>query len=340
MRLTGWIVAALAALPLLPAPVAHAEQPTVIKLCSLVPDGSVWDKALREMGAEWASSTQGRVTARIFPGGIAGDEPVFVRKMRIGQFQAAAITTSGLAEIDPAFKMFEIPMFFESYDELHAVLEKLEPTLKQRLADKGFRLLSWGHGGWVYFFTKDKVATVAEMRKAKMFWLPDDRMVQLWKKNGFSPVPLAATDILTGMQTGMIDTYPSTPLLVLALQWYKFTPNMVAVGMAPLVGGLVMTEKAWKSIGPEDQPKVLAACERLGDKLAVEIPRQDTTAVAEMQKRGLTVTTVARTETQTWREVADQFAADMRGTVVPAEILDAATRERDAYRAKHGRASH
>src|SRR5712691_4597420 len=79
-------------------------QASVVKLATLVPDGSVWDRALRDMGAEWTSSTQGRVSLRVYPGGVAGDEPDVVRKMRIGQLQAAAITTAGLASIDPAFQ--------------------------------------------------------------------------------------------------------------------------------------------------------------------------------------------------------------------------------------------
>src|ERR1700693_1468703 len=91
-------------------PHAARAQISVVKLATLVPEGSVWDKALREMGAEWSSSTQGRVSLRVYPGGVAGDEPDVVRKMRIGQLQAAAVTTAGLANIDPAFNVFNIPM--------------------------------------------------------------------------------------------------------------------------------------------------------------------------------------------------------------------------------------
>ena len=167
---------------LAPAP---ALAQTVVKLATLVPEGSVWDKALRDMGAEWTSSTQGRVSLRVYPGGVAGDEPDVVRKIRIGQLQAAAITTAGLASIDPSFNVFNVPMFFTSYPELFATLDKLEPVLKQRLDAKGFVLLSWGHGGWVYFFTKQPVETVEGLRHTKMFtWAGDDQMVAVWKAKG------------------------------------------------------------------------------------------------------------------------------------------------------------
>jgi TRAP-type C4-dicarboxylate transport system substrate-binding protein len=332
---------ALATAPSLPpvppgAGTARA-QAAVVKLATLVPEGSVWDKALREMGVQWGTATQNRVTLRVYPGGVAGDEPDVVRKMRIGQLQASAVTTAGLAAIDPSFNVFNIPMFFTSYPELYATLDALEPVLRQRLEAKGFVLLSWGHGGWVYFFTKDPVSSVDGLRKTKMFvWAGDDHMVQLWKSFGFQPVALAATDIMTGLQTGMIDAYPTTPLLGLTLQWYRQTPNMVGMGLAPLVGGLVMTKAAWAKVGEADRAKILEACATLERRLEIEVPRQDTTAVAEMRKRGLTVNAVAGASAAEFRATAEKFATGMTGAKVPADILALARKERDAFRARQG----
>jgi TRAP-type C4-dicarboxylate transport system substrate-binding protein len=330
--------AALVALALAAPRPAGAQAPAqVVKLATLVPEGSVWDKSMRDMGAQWSAGTQGRVTLRVYPGGVAGDEPDLVRKMRIGQLQAAAVTTAGLADIDPAFNVFNIPMFFTSYPELYATLDRLEPVLRQRLEAKGFVLLAWGHGGWVYFFTKNPVATVDALRKTRLFlWAGDDAMVALWKSMGFQPVPLAATDIMTGLQTGMIDAYPTTPLLALTLQWYRQTPNMVGLGMAPLVGGLVITKAAWLRIAEADRARIMAACARLERKLEVDVPRQDTTAVAEMGKRGLKLNAVSAASAAQFRAAAEQFAAGMKGIRVPPDVLELARRERDAYRQAHG----
>ena len=96
---------------------APAEARVVVKMATLAPDGSVWDDLLSEMGAEWQEATGGEVALRIYAGGVAGDEPDLIRKMRIGQLHAAALTIGGLSELDPAFQIFEIPMFLESYGE-------------------------------------------------------------------------------------------------------------------------------------------------------------------------------------------------------------------------------
>jgi TRAP-type C4-dicarboxylate transport system substrate-binding protein len=331
-----WLVAALALL--LPALMAFA-QGTTIKLATLVPEGSVWDQALRQTGADWGTATQNRVALKIYPGGVAGDEPDVVRKMRIGQLQAAALTTIGLSEMDPAFALFNTPMFFESYPELYAVLDQMTPVLKQRLEAKGFVLLAWGHGGWVYFFSKQPVESVEQLKRTKMFvWAGDDRMVQRWKSHGFQPVALATTDILTGLKTGMIDCLPNTPLILLSLQWFKETPNMTGVGLAPLVGGLVMTKAAWNKVAEQDRAKILASCAKLERRLTAEVPRQDTTAVAEMRKRGLNVAKVSPGNAAQFRAMAQSFAAGMRGDPIPPEILDLAQRARDQYRSRAGAA--
>lgn len=337
MRTLVRLAALVCSLGLLAACPAVAQAPAnVVKLATLVPDGSVWDKVIKGMGAEWSQATQGRVALRVYAGGVAGDEPDIVRKMRVGQLHAAALTVTGLAEIDDAFRVFAIPMFFDSYPELYQVLDRMRPTLEARLAAKGFVLLNWGHGGWVHFFTRTPVYTVDELKKLKIFcWAGDDQAVQMWKENGFQPVALAATDILPALQTGMIDALPSPPLAANLLQWFRQAPNMADIGLGPLAGGLVITKQAWAKLSEADRTAIRAACARAEKRLEREIPNQDSTAVAEMKKRGLNVVHITPANAVKWRGAAESFAASLRAKTVPQDILDLATRERDAYRRTH-----
>jgi TRAP-type C4-dicarboxylate transport system substrate-binding protein len=340
-RLLSLTVAFLITVSLcLPTAVLHAQESKVVKLATLVPDGSVWHKALLDLGDAWNRGTDGRVKLLVFAGGVAGDEPDMVRKMRIGQTHAAALTITGLAKIDPAFDVFGIPMMFESYPELFYVLDKMEPVLRKRLEEKGFVLLNWGHGGWVYFFTKEPVSTLAELKKTKMFaWAGDDRSVQSWKSGGFQPVALAATDILPGLNTGMINALPTTPLAAASLQWFRMTPYMADVGIGPLVGGLVMTKQMWTKIAAADQAVVQKACKTTEARLKQHVPTQDSTSVREMVARGLKVTKISTQERVNWRALADDFGGRVSETV-PEEILALALRERDAYRKQAAAGGH
>lgn len=314
---------------------ATADARTVVKMATLVPDGSVWDNILKDMGADWQESTDGEVSLRVYAGGIAGDEPDVVRKMRIGQIHAAALTVTGLTAIDEGFTVFEIPMFFEDYEELFHILETLRPEFEKRLADKGYVLLNWGQGGWVHFFSKEPISSVDDLRSQKLFvWAGNDAMVQLWRQNKFQPVPLAATDILTGLQTGMIQALPTTPLAALSLQWFRQTPYMQGLGLAPLVGATVMSERSWKRLSPEAQKAIKESARKAEKELWKQVPEQDERAVQQMTERGLKVVDVPADVAAVWRKEAEAFVEFQRQHTTAKELFDRVKQERDAFRAR------
>jgi len=324
---------ALVAALLVASAQAPSAQSVSIKLASVVPENSIWDKNLKQMASEWSQETGGRVTLTVYAGGTQGDEATVLRKMRLDALQAAALTGGGMGGIDAAFNVFNVPFFLESYDELNAVTDSLTPTLAKRLDGKGFVFVGWGHGGWTQVFTKKPVKTVDELKKAKLWTSAgNDLMVQWFKANGFEPRAMAMTDIMTGLTTGMVEAVPTTPLAALLFQWYKQTPNMLDIGLAPVVGAIVVTKKAWNAIPAADRPKLLAASAGVQKRLQDDVPKQESASIAEMTRRGLVVTKASGPE---WRAEVGKLAATMRGQMVPKDIYDLALKARDAYRQQH-----
>ena len=310
-----------------------SAQSTTIKLASVVPEISIWANTLRQMSTDIAKETGGRVTLTVFAGGTQGDESTVLRKMRLDALQAAALTGVGLGSIDASFNVFDVPFFFASYDELNAVTEALTPTLAKRLEAKGYVLVNWGNGGWTQIFTKKPVNTVDELKKAKLWTSAgNDRMVQWFKSNGFEPRAMAMTDIMTGLTTGMVEAVPTTPIAALGYQWYKQTPNMLDIGLAPVVGATIVTKKAWNAIPAADRPKILASALAVQKRLEQDVPKTEAAAIAEMQRRGLVVSKASGPD---WRKEVDGLAATMRGEMVPKDMFDLALKARDAYRKQH-----
>lgn len=319
---------------------AAAEARTVVKMATLAPDGSVWDKIFKEMGADWQDATEGEVSLRVYAGGVAGNEPDVVRKMRIGQLHAAVLTVSGMTVIDSGFEVFSIPMFFESYEELFYVQQKMRPIFEKRLAAQGYVMLNWGLGGWIHFFSKAPIRLVDDLRGQKLFvGGSDEATIQLWRRNGFQPVALQMTDVLTGLQTGMIEALPSTPLAALSFQWFRLTPYMQDLGLAPLIGATVMTKKTWDRLSPEAQQAILKSAAEAEKRLMVEVPDQDRRAVEQMQERGVTVIEVPDGKLTEWNREAERFITFQREKMQAKDLLDVARRERDAFRASHAAAA-
>jgi TRAP-type C4-dicarboxylate transport system substrate-binding protein len=312
-----------------------APKPVVVKLASFAPEGSIWDKGLRQMGDEVRRETAGRVSLTVFAGGQQGEESSVVSKMRLGALQGAALTVLGLAHVDPAFNVFAIPFFYGSYEELERVRVALEPELEKRLAAKGFVLLAWGDLGWVQVFTKPRVTSLPELKRTELYTSAgDDRMVRWYKQNGFEPRPLAVSDIPTALATGLVEAVPVTPLAALFLQWYRAAPHMLDVGVSPLVGASIVTRKAWEAMDATDRDALRGAARRMQERLRAEVPQQDRAAIEQMQQRGLEV--LVPGDPAAWREAGEGFARLMRGSYVPEAIFDRALAERDAQRRQAG----
>ena len=308
-----------------------------IKMATQAPVNSSWHKVLLDLGAQWEAKTAGRVKLTVYAGGTQGSEDATIRMMRPGvdQLQSNLLMLPGLGTIDEAFNVFGIPFFFQSDAEGQYVLEKMTPMLEKRLDAKGFKLLCWGSAGWVQLFSKKPLATLADIKAAKLFTSQgDERMVQWYKANGFRPVALAAGDIPAQLKltTGMIDAAPSPPYPALLLQIFRDAKYMLDVRVAPLYGAIVITNEAWNKIDANDRPIVLATAKDSEKRLLGDAPKLDADSVATMKSRGLTVTTLDPKTAASFRTEADSFVKSMRGNMVPADVYDAAVRERDAFR--------
>src|SRR5688572_19406067 len=316
---------------------ASGQAPVNVKLATQAPVNSSWHKALLDMGAQWEAKTAGRTKLTIYAGGSQGSEEATIRMMRPGvdQLQSSLLMLPGLSTIDDAFNVFGVPFFFQTDAEGQYVLEKIGPVLEKRLEAKGFKLLAWGSAGWIQLFSKKPVQTLADVKSAKLFTSQgDDRMVQWYKANGFRPVALAAGDIPAQLKlsTGMIDAAPSPPYPALLLQIFREAKYMLDIHVAPLYGALVMTSEAWNKVAANDRQAVAAAAKNIEKRLLGDAPKLDADSVATMKTRGLTVTTLDAKAAATFRAEAEKMSATMRGNIVPADVYDAAIRERDAFR--------
>jgi len=310
-----------------------AAQPVLIKMATLVPDGSSWHLILKETADKWKTLSNGRVTVRLYAGGVAGDDPDVVRKMRLGTLNAGVLTSVGMAEVDKSVYALGVPMMYESYAEVYYVLDKMRPRLEASLESKGFVVLNWADGGWVHFFTQKPVATPDDLRALKLFsWAGDATSVDLWKSAGFNPIPLPATEISTALQTGLVSALGCPPQVAVIAQYYNYAKNMTALPWQLLLGATIVNKNVWDRIPADVRPGLRQAARESGTRLQEEVRKSGDRDVEAMRKRGLNVVAVDAATRELWRKTAESLYPRIRGSVVPADAFDEALRHRDEYR--------
>ena len=306
-----------------------------IKLATLAPEGSPWHEIIVEMADQWERASGGKIDVRIYPGGVAGDEPDMVRKMRIGQIHVAALSGMGLTRIAMEVQALQIPMMIGSDDELDYVRERMAPKLEAAMEDAGFKVLTWGDAGWVYYFTQQPVVHPDDLKPLKLFSWAGDPTIDAWKSAGFQPVPLAATEIHTALQSGLINAVAFTPIGALSFQWFGLAINMTDLKLAPLVGALVVSTRMWRTIPDELKPPLLQAAREAGARMQRVVRRLGPEAVEVMKKHGLVVHRVPPKVAAEWERRIRAGYQEIIGRVVPPETAAEVERLRDEYRALH-----
>lgn len=305
----------------LPAP---TPAPARIKLATLAPKGTSFHQVLLTMAEQWRSAPSGGVQLTIYPDGTMGGEADMVRRMRVGQIQAAMLTAIGLSEIERSIAGIQnIPMIYRSLDEVDYVREKLMPEFEKRFREKGFVILFSGDAGWVRFFAPRRAETPDDFKKMKMFaWSGDNVALDLWRKSGFQPVPLEFTDILTGLQTGMIESVTSTPSYALAGQFYTKTTYMLDLKWAPLLGATVITTAAWDALPNDTRAELMKSAAEAGVQIKARSRQENEESVEAMRKRGLNVIAVTPETEAIWRKMAEENYPKIRGSIVPDDMFD------------------
>jgi TRAP-type transport system periplasmic protein len=306
------------------------EKLLALKLGTIAPENSSWDKILKDMGESWKRAG---VKLQIYGGGVLGDEPDIVNKMRIGQIQVGLVTVVGLSKIDKAVQVLSIPMLYRDSLESDYVRSKMQPILEKRLEAKGFKVLNWGEAGWVYFFGKTPVLTPEDLKKMKIFvWGDDADTMNIWNSAGYSPIPLTSTDILPNLQTGMINCFDTTPIAALSFQWFALAPHMTNMKWAPLVGATIITTKAWKKIPEASRPDIIKAAAVAGVGFKDDIRKSSDKALEIMKKNGLKVHDITKEQQAQWEDLFKSVYPQISNTIVPPDIMQMAINYRNEYR--------
>ncbi|MBT3179937.1 MAG: TRAP transporter substrate-binding protein DctP [Candidatus Marinimicrobia bacterium] len=294
-----------------------------VKMATLAPEGTEWHGMLLEMGQKWKKVTNGKVDLIIYPGGVLGDERDMVRKMRIGQIHAAGITTEGLTEIVPDFSAFYVPLAFQNEADIYKVLDDMQPTLEKKLEENGFKLIYLADLGWAYWFSKSKVTSPNDLKNKKIFtWAGDFKWAEIYKKAGYTPVPLASTDILSGLQTGLIEAISTMPLYALAQQSFGVANHMLDLKWGALMAGIIIDNKTWNRIPKIYHNDMIEIAQSIQKKHQATNRNAESQAIEAMKQFGLIIHTPTKEETLEWENEVKKMEPYLRGNVISEDIYD------------------
>ena len=316
------------------ASVVAGQPSTTIKFAMIAPERSVWGRQFKVADREIRVATGGEVGLKIFAGGVQGDEPAIVRKMRIGQLHGAGFMARGINLVCPDSTVFSIPLLFQSEAEADHALKQMTPYLREKASEKGYEIIAWTKQGFAYLFSKDDVRDIPALRRARPWFPEDDHFSEaLFRAAGVSAVPANVGDVLTGLQSGLIHTVFTPAVGLIAMQWHTRMRYRLDQGLFYSFGAVVISQRQWRRISPERQQQILGVFRRNIEVLNEEVTQQNAEALNVIAN---TVTTVQPTAAAlvAFRELNEAVVRDLKGKMFSAKAFDMLRSALAEYRAK------
>ena len=300
-----------------------AQRTITIKMASQVPENTPWGEYFNKIAADWSRITNGEVKLIIYHNGTAGNEESVVRNLRLNQLQAAVLSTFGLAEITPEITTLSCPFFIRDDNELELVLKETKKEFEDKLDAKGFFTIAWARVGWVKFFSKAPVFVPADLKKQKLGTYSEyEKLNQIFKTMGFQMVPVSNEEILIALASPMVDAVYQSPIAVGGTQAFGLAKNMASINVAPFMGAIVITRRAWNSIPDKYKPQMLEAVKRREMELDRAAKKLEEDMIKIMEQYGLKVNQLTPAQEQLWYNEIERAMPGMVGTVFDKTIYN------------------
>jgi len=267
---------------------ASPAQAIEIKVATVAPDGSGWMREMRAGAEEIRDLTDGRVVIKFYPGGVMGNDSQVLRKIRIGQLQGGAFSGGGIAERYAGFNLYGIPLLFQSLDEVDYVRSRLDTKLQAGLADAGFVSFGLIEGGFAQLMSNEPIRRVEDMRRRKV-WSPEGDPIgfRVLQAMNLSPVVLPPTDVLTGLQTGLLDVVAASPVVALVLQWHTKVKYVTDLPISYMLGIFAIDIRVFNRLSAADQEVVRTVMGTVMRTMDQQARQDDRDARAVLEQAGL-----------------------------------------------------
>ena len=224
-----------------------AENPLVLTLAHGLSEAHTVHIAMTQFAEEVNEKTDGRVQVKIFPNGQLGSENENLEQLQAGVIAMTKVSAPGLATYNEAYNAFGLPYIFNDTEDFYHVMDS------QQMQDF---FLSTGDDGFV---TLTYYRTPADLKGLKIRVQDMKSQTDMMNYLGGIPVAMSYGDVYTSLQTGIIDGTENNETALTTGKHGEVCKVYSVDQHAMIPDVLIMSEKVWKQISPEDQEIILEA---------------------------------------------------------------------------------
>ena len=186
----------------------ESAEPIVIKFAGTVNDEHPITKGEYKFAEILEELSGGTMVVENYPNCQLGSNRELYESVQNGTLQMAEAGAVILANFTDKFKFTQLPYLFNSAESMQCFLngEVGQQMFEEMAAETGFRVLGCYENGWQAITnSKHEIKTAADLQGLKIRTQENDILLKIYGDLGCNPMPMAFTELFTGMQQGTVD---------------------------------------------------------------------------------------------------------------------------------------
>jgi TRAP-type C4-dicarboxylate transport system substrate-binding protein len=155
--------------------------------------------------------------------------------------------------------------------------------------------------------SQQRIQTLDDAKRRK-FWVPagDPVTEAAFSALGISPIALQLIDVLTGLQTGLVDTVTSPPAAAIALQWHTQVRYLLDMPLTYIYGTLVISDKALRRLSAEDRATLRTILTDTFERMDSANRKENAAAKLALRNQGIQFLVPAADDRAAWERSIEQ----------------------------------
>ena len=269
----------------------HAEAAVAartLKLAHVLPVGSNFDIGANKFKELLAASSKGKIKVEIYAGDMTTDEVEAAEMAKIGNLDIAWLSTGSLSAFVKDLMLLDMPFLFRDTKHVNKVL--MGPIGEEILSKfNGTQLVAvaFAEDGWREITNnKRPINTLADLKGIKLRTMMNDMNADMYKALGAIPTPIPSGEIYSSIQTGLVNGQDNGVYVANSVGYLAIQPNVCMIQHFYSSGVVLVSEKLWKKLSPEEQTLVKDAAVKAGQYQRNWFWETETKLAKKLEKEG------------------------------------------------------
>jgi tripartite ATP-independent transporter DctP family solute receptor len=278
---------------------ARAASPSFhFKIGHNTPEGQAHSVRVKQMAAEIARETNGRLTIDVFGGATLGTDTAMLSQTRAGALQIVLTAGAYLGAIAPTVQIDSVPFAFGSADDaVHAFDGDLGSLVRADIRERsGLVPLpgTWDTGFRQIASASKPIRDPNDLDGFKIRIPPAKIFVDTFKSLGAAPVSLNFSELYVAAETHLVDGLESPLDFIEYSRFFEVTKYLSVTNHMWNTRWMLVNADAWNGLPPDLQAALARGSAKYASLAHRDTQALNTVLLDKLRRRGMTVNTTSR----------------------------------------------